>query len=112
MESATDKSPYVPIEQPDAPPPRVQRQSSRQAIRRKVSRAFSTLTRRTSSTATSSEESDTSPPSTPSVSPAASRTSTTQMMTIVERERVEAWQSNSYPLVRLDPVLIGCFVCL
>ncbi|OSC96968.1 hypothetical protein PYCCODRAFT_1481636 [Trametes coccinea BRFM310] len=124
MDSTIDKSHYAPIEQEqeqkeaDASPPRVQRQSSRQTIRRKVSQAFTSLTRRYSSTSTaastsSTEDSDNSQPASPAVSPAASRTSTTQYTTIVERERADmSYYSRTYPLVRLDPVLIGCFVCL
>ncbi|KAI9067707.1 hypothetical protein FKP32DRAFT_1672806, partial [Trametes sanguinea] len=106
MDATTEKAPYAPIEQPseaDAPPPRVQRQSSRQIIRRKVSRAFTSLTRRYSSTSTaaseSTEDGDDSQPASPAVSPPASRTSTTQFTTIVERERADmSYYSSTYPL--------------
>ncbi|KAH9902390.1 hypothetical protein C8Q73DRAFT_1238 [Cubamyces lactineus] len=110
----------------DVPLPAPRRQRSHQILRRKVSRAFSTLTRRSTAGSGFRSESDLSrtltrtepplPPSRTATTTTTTSTSSTSMTAVAQRERERATDAASYtpayPIVRLDPVLIGCFVCL
>ncbi|KAI0363861.1 hypothetical protein BV20DRAFT_975159 [Pilatotrama ljubarskyi] len=107
-----DKSLYAQIEKADIPreqgPQPAPPQRPQQTLRRKVSRAFSSWTSRSGEKSKESP-SDALPAPTPALPPpsAARRVSSTQ-----ELRRVPVPHTPTYPLVRMDPVLIGCFVCL
>ncbi|KAI9001478.1 hypothetical protein BD414DRAFT_474778 [Trametes punicea] len=107
---AVDKSQYSQLNPVDERPPMSRRQHSHQILRRTVSRALSTLTGRASSS--SSQEGDNSESTTSSVSPRTSRTSRVEEMSVVDRRGDAVPYTPTYPIVRLDPVLIGCLVCL
>ncbi|KAI0750165.1 hypothetical protein C8Q80DRAFT_1166392 [Daedaleopsis nitida] len=100
---------------------------TRPSLRKKVSRAFSSLARRASSASLKGERRDeTHPPPVPPIerkattsSSSSSSTSSSSRNAVTDRasERRDTSTANaiisySYPIWRVDPVLIGCFVCL
>ncbi|KAJ8468763.1 hypothetical protein ONZ51_g9430 [Trametes cubensis] len=121
-----DKPTSAYLESADELLPKPRRQRSHQLLRRKVSRAFSSLTRR--STADLRAENGLSRTLTRTEPPLPSRTATTTTISSSSSSSTTAGDASvvargnraagaapyspAYPIVRLDPVLIGCFVCL
>ncbi|KAI0353681.1 hypothetical protein OH77DRAFT_1426917 [Trametes cingulata] len=109
-----DKASYAQLEKaaPGEEGAQPAQQRPQHGLRRKVSRAFSSWTSRSGDRKEGSTD-NVSPPPTPPLPPAATTiASRTRVGSRNELQRVPVPHTLTYPLVRMDPVLIGCFVCL